>query len=898
MINADAEVSLSYLLDPTFELVNTAGKPLTDGYIEVYIHGTRSKYYCASDFDGTLHPFKIPLDSLGANIVLASPAHAYDVYVYNKFGSLVMSRYNVVPATGDGAVIKDDVTITSEDGTVDVNTSDQTNWDLSIKDTVDRVDEHDIVLTELATAIDAINEDVSNLEEEINDKLDDKKDKQTAKSFDGAATKTVKKITQNANGEMNVEFEDIDLPPEVPNVEITSRNGTIDVQSSTDVQTNTKTFTIDVKKGDVNWINARSAGTDMGIGAGITITGFIKKDGNIDIVPQYNLLPLKNEAPYLVIEELTLKTVAPEVNKCSDVQVHLFNEGISGVHAGDIVAHARLDNSNAYTQTITVGGILYGGKTGRSHDDYGGGIYASVMNKFTDSVIESTITATVNNISVYELTNFMTQGGGGTTDIVIAREYNGVLDDGYDGVKIRQTDNGNEIIALRKNNNWYSFGQLAPLSAGADKILITDSNGTVHWGVVGTGLEIDNNTLEVQISGEVGDVVETVEKLQDDLDKKITTTYPFAQITSMSDFAQYGVSNTTRMIGQLFAVPIASEIRKDETVLCVNALQNFSGNVSFGIFEYDFEGNGGTGSTYWIADTGTVSVRVGENEFALKYVLNDAHELQSSKLYYAVVAIAANAPATGLLLGSSPAYAQNVNANPKYTLIVSNMDQAIDWSTGTLQGAWFQGYNEQYDIPRLFMMLRNGEGSTPIPVTEPFTDIGTFTLEHQYRVSDIFSLTPDAEGGVYRKVIPAQDVDIASFRYVDYHGSISQSTGFPVLLDDTYTPMKTQADGTWTLGDNDDTKIDGTHRVHEFTFTTPVHLTANTAYWFVVGANLTNQGSDWLITYQTPSVSNDLLLVKNMYNVNSWIIPNSGEFVASQPGMYLRLSDGTDSWTI
>lgn len=887
MINDNDEVQWAYLLDPTFELVNTAGKPLTDGYIEVYIHGTRSKYYCASDFDGTLHPFKIPLDSLGANIVLASPAHAYDVYVYNKFGSLVMSRYNVVPATGDGAVIKDVVTITSEDGTVDVTTSDQTNWDLSIKDTVDRIDEHDIVLTELATAIDAINDDLST-----------KKDKQPALNFNGSATKTVKKITQNANGEMNVEFEDIDLPAEVPNVEITSPNGTIDVQSSTDVQTNTKTFTIDVNKGDVNWINARSAGTDMGIGTGITITGFIKKDGNIDIVPQYNLLPLKNEVPYLVIEELTLKTTAPEVNKCSDVQVHLFNEGISGVHAGDIVAHVRLDNSNAYTQTITIGGILYGGKTGRSRDDYNGGIYASVMNKFTGSVIESTITATVNNISVYELSSIMTQGGGGVSNIVIAREYNGVLDDGYDGVKIRQTDNGNEIIALRKGDSWFSYGQLAPLSAGADKILITDSNGTVHWGVVGTGLEIDNNTLEVQISGEVGDVVETVEKLSDDLDKKITTTYPFAQITSMSDFAQYGVTNTTRMIGQLFAVPIASEIRKDETLLCVNALQNFSGNVSFGIFEYDFEGNGGTGSTYWIADTGTVSIRAGENEFPLKYVLNDAHEMQSSKLYYAVVAVAANAPATGLLLGSSPAYAQNVNANPKYTLIVSNMDQAIDWSTGTLQGAWFQGYNEQYDIPRLFMMLRNGEGSTPIPVTEPFTNISSFTLQHQYRVSDIFSLTPDAEGGVYRKVIPAQDVDIASFRYVDYHNSVPAQTSYPVLLDDTYTPMKAIGDGTWTLGDNDGTKIDGTHRVHEFTFTTPVHLTANTAYWFMVGGNLSGQGSDWLITYQTPSVTNDLLLVKNMDNVNSWIIPNSGEFIASQPGMYLRVSDGTDTWTI
>ena len=103
MINDLEIVQWDYLLDPAFQLVNTAGKPLTNGWIEVYIHGTRDKYYCASDFNGTLHPFQIPLDSLGSNIVLASPANAYDVYVYNVYGSLVMSRYNVKPGSGSGS---------------------------------------------------------------------------------------------------------------------------------------------------------------------------------------------------------------------------------------------------------------------------------------------------------------------------------------------------------------------------------------------------------------------------------------------------------------------------------------------------------------------------------------------------------------------------------------------------------------------------------------------------------------------------------------------------------------------------------------------------------------------------------------------------------------------------
>lgn len=93
-------MALNYLLDPVFQIENSAGKPATDGWLEVYIHGTRTKYYCASDFNGTLHPFKIKLDSLGSNIVLADDGQSYDVYAYNRFGSLLMSRYNVQPGSG------------------------------------------------------------------------------------------------------------------------------------------------------------------------------------------------------------------------------------------------------------------------------------------------------------------------------------------------------------------------------------------------------------------------------------------------------------------------------------------------------------------------------------------------------------------------------------------------------------------------------------------------------------------------------------------------------------------------------------------------------------------------------------------------------------------------------
>jgi signal recognition particle receptor subunit beta len=110
-------MALNYLLDPTFEMVNTAGKPATGGKINVFIHGTRDKYYCASDFNGTLLPFDISLDSLGSAVILADDSQAYDIYIYNRYGTLMMSRYNVQPKSGGGVSVQ---SITSTDGSITV----------------------------------------------------------------------------------------------------------------------------------------------------------------------------------------------------------------------------------------------------------------------------------------------------------------------------------------------------------------------------------------------------------------------------------------------------------------------------------------------------------------------------------------------------------------------------------------------------------------------------------------------------------------------------------------------------------------------------------------------------------------------------------------------------------
>lgn len=67
------------------------------------------------------------------------------------------------------------------------------------------------------TEIGQIKDDVAGIESS----LTNKKDKQSANTFTGSSTKTIKNISQNANGELNVEFEDIDMQNTYVSVNLT-----------------------------------------------------------------------------------------------------------------------------------------------------------------------------------------------------------------------------------------------------------------------------------------------------------------------------------------------------------------------------------------------------------------------------------------------------------------------------------------------------------------------------------------------------------------------------------------------------------------------------------------------------------------------------------------------------
>lgn len=95
-------MALAYLLDPSFQTLDENGRPLVGGYIEVYYHNTSVKYVTKADFEGTNNPFKVPLNSKGMAVIIASDSNAYDVFCYDAFGTLFWSRQNVSTIGGSG----------------------------------------------------------------------------------------------------------------------------------------------------------------------------------------------------------------------------------------------------------------------------------------------------------------------------------------------------------------------------------------------------------------------------------------------------------------------------------------------------------------------------------------------------------------------------------------------------------------------------------------------------------------------------------------------------------------------------------------------------------------------------------------------------------------------------
>lgn len=910
MINDDDIVRWAYLLGPTFQIENTEGRPLTGGWMEVYIHGTRNKYYCASDFDGTLHPFKIQLDSLGANVVLASPVHSYDIYVYNKFGSLVMSRYNVIPATGEGTYIGDIVTIDSPDNTVDVSTDSGTNWHISIKDTVDTLE---LLQNEVATAVTSINDRI----DDIDLTLANKKDKQSELVYGGNTHMTITRIKQDENGELTeVKYEPIDIPPQVPNVEITSPNGTIEVQSSTDVQTNTKTFTIDINKGDVDYYIGSKSTVEVGTTNYNITSNLVKSDGNIDITHP-------GKGLYLVCVNANVRPSGIR-NEQHEVWLSVGpNNTYTMMHSLDWTNPQDIDISCASILKIN------GNEPLRIFLSYG-------------STPTVGVDLTVGNVSVYRLDSVLGQGdnsgldkvyhdstlsGDGTQANPLSVVNQGTTYTAGDGIDITNDviSTDIEVQNADKVNVNLDFGNtiqtVNTISTDGSTVRTDGFNFTLPTIKAGNGISFTKVGTETTIAmdSEVGDVVETVEKLKQDLDTQITTNFDMPNISQVYDFADPSVStlaNGACMLCQSFTIPINHELRTTTddadtpTLLGIYSQQNFAHKIMLALYEYTYAGEGEEhGSSTYVGDTGPVNVVQGVNEFPLKNRNPSITELRSDKVYYATLYLPNASSVNGLLLAGCSGYGNaSIPAEPRLTCAVENITwngQELDMSdpTTTLNhyqviqipgeptyyqyyiGPWNSGYNERQNAPRFYMQIRNGEYNVPVVPTVPFNDLGDVLPRGTLTQSDIPSFSPSQANSAYRDVTPLMNVTITAFEWIDGMNTCAGWAAANCVFDSGFANnLSGVSNSVVDLGQ----VVSGTNPgyAHRITFTTPLTLTASTTYRFLCGCT---DGSPYFKVWLDPT---NIIYFGN----NGWYVAISNLTRDDHhAGMYNKLYDNNNN---
>ena len=756
-----------------------------------------------------------------------------------------MSRYNIVPATNAGEAIADIVNITSEDQSVDINVSGGTNFDLSIKNTVDRVAQNE--------------DDISNIKydiEAINTALDGKKNVQQPYSASGSVTKTITKITQDADGNITVTYSDIDLPPEVPNVEITSEDNSVQVTETTDVQTNIKTFDLSVNIDDPLEYGQFRA-TNVNTQAQLT-----KIKGNINLNNYAISLKKGNSYHFTVRGSYVATDTANTYSTITYIEYSAFN-GIQ----------INVDNTITDLQNFEISYDVYN----ISRDmNYNVAFAAMTGGKVSELWVE-----------VHNLNGVSVNGGGGGT------EYTA-------GDAIDITD---DTISVKVNP-----------ASGID---IVNDELVVK---VGQGLAVDPVSGLIIINSEVGDVVDTVEKLKKDLDTQITTNFVMPNISQVYDFADPSVStlaNGACMLCQAFTIPINHEIRtlsedaNEPTLFGIYSQQGFGHKIMLALYEYTYAKSGEEhGSSTYVGDTGPVNVVFGVNEYPLKNRNPSITELRSDRVYYATLYLPNTARVSGLMLAGAPNYGnKSVPAEPRLSCAVENItwnNQELDmndptttlnhYQTYTIEGVtyynyyigpWNSGYNERWSAPRFYMQIRNGEYNEQIIPTVPFVDLGNVLPTSVKQVSELIGFTPSGSNSSFRDVTPLMNVTITSFEWVDDMSTVAGWAASNCVYDSGFaTNLSGNSNTVTDLGTVG--TVDGhTMYAHRITFGNPITLTANTTYRFL--CECFDSSSSYIFEWATPT---DVVHVGN----NGWYVDTQNLTRYDNIfGKYTKLTDSNNN---
>lgn len=874
-------MGLAYLLEPSFQIVDKSGNPLSNGYIEVYISGTSTKYYCYSDFNGSLHPFRIPLDAIGSNIILASSELIYDVFIYNSFGTLVMSRHRVEPISSTTTSGYAYIFIEGTEGQIAVQATGSTDitYKVGLSDAI--INElsgiHNDISSTSAYLDNKINTEISNrttadqyIQEQINNL--DIHNISIEQSGDGNAYTSFTK-----NGDVYTFNKEATYLPSAnapvvlagENVEVSSAN--INGKMQYTIKANPAgNVTNLISTDETISISATSAGNN------VTYDLSVKDIAGDDVAKNYAFL--KSEMP------VNTSLMGLEFTNISTNGIH-WNTIDQRLEFGENIKLVDLNYNIAY-EIDSANGVTY--------EDL-------ILYIYSDGQLLEQETFTIDTSIAKH----------------ICKLNKKILDPSNLQFSVKAPKNGAVDVTIDINDETFksTAGGGSTYYAG-EGIAITNSEISVNAGKglgfdvdnklevkVGEGLDYDSENKVITIDSDVSAVVANVNKLKQDLDTKLTVNFDMAGITHTFDFAD---SNTTKltngatMLCQAFTVPINNEIRlaskdKDPTLIGIYAKQSYSNKIMLALYVYDFY----TGDTEYVADTGPVKVAAGRNEFPIKHINPGIVELKSNCVYYAALYLPSS-HSTGLYLASCQSYsnASYINAAPRFTVGVQNITHngseislesdttgRLDYNDGKGNyyiGPWSDGYNEIPDAPRFFMQLRNGK------VAEPFVNISSYTISIQ-AINSLF--TDASELGspsypvVYRAVTPKSNITIDWWQSwsplsTDEHklGAIIYSSGFNNKICDkanvTVTDLE-QSDGLYA---------------RKYTPASSITLTAGVTYRFPVWLGNANY-TDNCITYDTPSTSTVLHLFQSAWSINEWASYKRLNDVAAMP-LILHDTDG------
>lgn len=917
-------------LDQQFQ--NKNGSILTHGKVYVYYQGRTALADTYADEDGiALNTNPIILDNNGRAPCFVSTMYAYTVVVCDPYGNELFS-YDIT--LHDVVDVAEKVLVLGTDGTVLVDTTTLPNgvqYDLSVNTDIIATNE---TVSGVSSVLDSKIDVVEGNVQSVCAALDGKKDKQATKSYSGTQTKTITNISQDSNGVITVTYDDIDLPPEVPNVEIVSPNDTISVSATTDTSTNTKTFSIDVKKAGMQFFDGyngkshyedRPFGSPAAFGCYVDQWGEYKYEGDFIL----NDWQANNNTNFILKPGLYLVTATirydahntwsypdhPDGTKENgDGYIRLATGAYNGMENGTRYkdwSHEYQLGENTIQMTFVRNVMV--------DSDY------NYMNNNNDLYFYPYLPtgisyAQIDHLQIVKLDSVVGNSGGGSgTDYI----FNNPLQV-YDSNKVRLNYNSNTFTLDSLGNLDFFPGHALGKVDGLVSVLVNPASGIDIVDnrlvvKVGEGLSIDPVSGVIAINTEVGDVVETVEKLKKDLDTQITTNFDMPNISQVYDFADPSVStlaNGACMLCQSFTIPINHELRtttddpSTPTLFGIYAQQNFAHKIMLALYEYTYAAEGEEhGSSTYVGDTGPVNVVQGVNEYPLKNRNPSITELRSDKVYYATLYLPNSARVNGLMLAGAPNYGNaSIPAEPRLSCAVENITwdgQELDMNdpNTTLNhyqeviipgqpiyyqyyiGPWQSGYNERQTAPRFYMQIRNGEYNVPVVPTTPFNDLGDALPHGTADQSNIPSFTPSQANSAFRDVTPMMNVTITSFEWIDGMSTCAGWAAANCVYDSGFANnLSGVSNSVVDLGQVVTGEYPG--YAHRITFTTPITLTAGTTYRFLCGCT---NGSPYFKVWLDPT---DVIHVGN----NGWYVVDTNVLrIDHQMGMYNKLYDNNNN---